>query len=528
MATALKDMAGNARKALVWSDVAPEQQALERLEAEITEIWGHINAATYRFLALVGEFDRRQGWALHGLASCAQWLNWQCGIGEVAAREKVRVARALEGLPKISDAFRRGVLSYSKVRAITRIAMPANEAELLNIAEHGTAAHVERLVAKYRWVERREDAARANGQHRERSLWFRHAEDGSMIIHAKLPAEVGALVIKAIEVAVRAVDRDEREANGGEPTGEGQQNTGWTHSNVSAETNSTSAPRVDGVGRTNGMAQANRVREADEATHEPSGSHDAFGAKRADALRLLAETYLKRESDACGSVADRFQVVVHVDQRLLAGTEATVGTERCELEDGRALALETVRRLGCDCSLVGIVEDEEGEPLNVGRKTRSIPPALQHALKARDGGCRFPGCTHTRFTEGHHIEHWANGGETKLGNLITLCSFHHRLVHEGGFGLRVTDDGLFVFTKPDGTRLAEAGRLDRHPDLFDPADEPATLPLVALNRKQGLNIDERTAGSRWIGDPMDYGWATEALCSNDNLLPSRGEKVNRL
>jgi hypothetical protein len=112
-------------------------QALERLEAEITELWGHLNAATYRFLKLVAEFDQRQGWALHGLANCAQWLNWQCGIGAVAAREKVRVANALEKLPKIADSFRRGVISYSKVRAMTRIAAPETEAELLNIAESG-------------------------------------------------------------------------------------------------------------------------------------------------------------------------------------------------------------------------------------------------------------------------------------------------------------------------------------------------------------------------------------------------------
>jgi hypothetical protein len=86
------------------------------------------------------------------------------------------------------------------------------------------------------------------------------------------------------------------------------------------------------------------------------------------------------------------------------------------------LAVETARRLSCDSSLVGIVEDDDGEPLNVGRKTRSIAPALQRALKARDGGCRFPGCGRTAYTEGHHVKHWAEGGETKLGNLVTVCS----------------------------------------------------------------------------------------------------------
>ena len=129
---------------------------------------------------------------------------------------------------------------------------------------------------------------------------------------------------------------------------------------------------------------------------------------------------------------------------------------------GPALALETVRRLGCDCTVVGIVEGRDGEPLNIGRKSRSIPPAIKRALRARDGGCRFPGCDRTRFCDGHHVKHWADGGETKLGNLVTLCGFHHKLVHEGGFGVTVTDDGVFVFTRPDGKRIPECGgRRDR-------------------------------------------------------------------
>src|SRR6478752_1134942 len=132
--------------------------ALDRLEAQITELWGHLNAATYRFLLLVAEFDRSEAYARHGLVSTAQWLNWQCGIGTVAAREKVRVARALESLPQMSALFARGEVSYSKVRAMTRVATAANESVLVGVALHGTAAHIEKLVRKYRWVERAEAA----------------------------------------------------------------------------------------------------------------------------------------------------------------------------------------------------------------------------------------------------------------------------------------------------------------------------------------------------------------------------------
>ena len=378
----------------------------------------------------------------------------------------------------ISDAFSRGELSYSKVRALTRVATAENESTLLTIALHGTATHVEKLVRKYRWVRRQHDAERAETQHRERYLdtfW----DDGALVVQARLPGEVGALVKQAIEAANAVAD----EANDPEP------DANQTQSNVSAEASAT----------------------ADEKVDRP------IGARRADALVLLARQFLAAESVDAGSTGDRYQVVVHIDHSLLSGAPADSGC--CEHDDGRALAIDTARRLGCDGALVGLVEDGEGEPLSVGRKTRAIPAAIRRALKARDGGCRFPGCTHARFTEGHHIEHWANGGETRLGNLITLCSFHHRLVHEGGFGLRVTDDGLFVFSKPDGSRFADAGRLDRHLDRLD--EQPAAaVSLMALNRELDLAIDERTARSRWIGERMDYGWATEALCSDDNLSPA--------
>lgn len=453
----------------------PRFAALERLEGEITELWGHINAATYRFLKLVVEFDAQEGWGRHGCASCAQWLNWQCGIGTVAAREKVRVARALQELPLLSEAFARGELSYSKIRAVTRVATPENEGALLNIALHGTASHVERLVRRFRKTEQLEAAFVANEQHRERYLHYRHDDDGSMIIQARLPAETGAMLLKALETAENALFDEQRALD----------------HDVSAETE---------------IPSQERVAERDE---------DTAPARRVDALCHLAEQYLGRKSvDTTG--ADRFQVVVHVDQAVLSTTDHESGPagvrpippapQRCELESGPTLAVETARRLACDAPLVGILE-REGDPLSVGRKTRSIAPALKRALRSRDGGCRFPGCGRTRFTEGHHVKHWADGGETRLSNLITLCRFHHRLIHEGGFGLRATDDGLFVFSRPDGSRIGAAGRFRGNIS----ADSSRPLPLMRMHEASGLRIDRHTARSRWQGEPMDYGLALEGL-----------------
>jgi hypothetical protein len=466
-----------------WPESSPREQSLRRLETELFELWGHVNAATYRFLELVAEFDRQQGWARHGVASCAQWLNWQCGISHGAAREKVRVARALEKLPLISDAFRRGAISYSKARAMTRIATPENEPALLNVAEHGTAAHMDKLVRKYCWVERLEDAQRAHGQHRNRYLRFAYDDDDSVLIYARLPPEVGAMVRKAIEAAVSMLDEEPAPAQSDPATPQPRMN-------VSAE-----------------------ISEV-----EPFSVDDARGAQRADALRYIADAFLARESEASGSTADRYQLVVHIDQRLLASREVSASSQppRCGIDDDHALAAETARRLACDCSLVGIVENAEGDPLNVGRKTRTITPALERALKARDGGCRFPGCGRTRFTQGHHVHHWAQGGETSLRNLVTLCRFHHRLVHEGGFGVRVTDDGVLVFTRPDGSRVGANGSVSARL-------RGDVAALVARNAERGVVIDDRTARCKWLGEQMDYGLAVEYLIGvRDRVRASGG------
>src|SRR5690606_6276450 len=141
------------------------------------------------------------------------------------------------------------------------------------------------------------------------------------------------------------------------------------------------------------------------------------------------------------------------------GTPREALPGRCELENGPALAVETAKRLACDASVVRIVEDGLGRPLDVGRKTRSIPPAIRRALQSRDAGCRFPGCTHTRFLDGHHIRHWADGGATRLSNLVLLCRHHHRQVHEGRAEVRMLGDGALRFQGPDGRALEAAPRM---------------------------------------------------------------------
>ena len=453
----------------------PTAKALERLEAEITELWGHLTAVTYRFLTLVADFDRSEAYARHGLPSTAHWLNWQCGIGMTAARAKVRVARALEHLPEVSAGFASGEFSYSKVRAITRVATPANESVLAHIARYGTAAHVEKLVRKYRWTQQRDAEKNAQSQHVNRCVHYFYDENDTFVLNARLPPEIGAIVAKALQAAGDAL----REQVQHEPRDE----------------------------RT-------ELAQHGESTLPWSALSTARAADRADALRLVADAFLAARSEEVESTSagDRFQVVIHVDQAVLAERASVAESDphRCELDAGPALALATVRRLCCDGTAVGILEGRDGEPLNIGRKSRAIPPAIRRAMLARDGGCRFPGCDRTRFCDGHHVKHWANGGETKLGNLVTLCSFHHTAVHEGGFGVTVTDDGVFVFTRPDGKRIPDSGSTMRTGPRLDETERFRGI-VARLNPDLDLKIDATTSRCKWLGERMDYSAAIEAM-----------------
>ncbi len=422
---------------------------------QILELAGHLNAANYRFLTLIAEFDRRSGWACGATQDCAHWLNWKCGIDMGAAREKVRTARALENLPQVSAAMERGEVSYSKVRAITRVATPENEHYFLQIALHGTAHHVETLVRAYRRATEAEELSREHQQQMNREVRYQWDDDGSLILKARLPAEVGALILKALDLAM-------------------------------PETSSPDVP--DPRTRPEGYIPPDSI-------DRPSMSH-----KRADALGVIFESFLANGAEAMTG-GERHQIVVHVSAETLKA-----GGGCCEIEDGPAIAAETARRLSCDASLVAIVENEKGEPLSVGRKTRSIPPALQRALNSRDQGCRFPGCTHKKYTDAHHIHHWARGGETKMSNLVTLCRFHHRKVHEGEVVVQILDDGAIRFVQPNG-------------ECFDSVSLNHTRPLgnwrqlPAIHQQAGIHIDAKTAATRWDGGPMDYGMAMDSLMS---------------
>jgi len=439
-------------------DSSPDTDRLEALEEEIVFLAAHLHAGEHRFLTLVAEYDRLRGWELGGHRSCAHWLAFRCGYRLGAARERVRAARALVKLPEIGASMSRGELSFSAVRALTRVATPENETDLLDLARGATTAQLERMVRGFKLGSRQDEADREKERFESRTFSVFPDEEGMYLVKGKLTPEIGALLMRAVEAASDSLYR----AKGPK--------------SVSAETS------------------------FQDAAH-----------RRADALGLVAERAMAagfgENAPVSGTKAERYQVLLHVDAETLK--EDGTGLGQSELEDGTRVSAETSRRISCDAAVVEIGHGRDGSVMGVGRKTRTIPPSVRRALEVRDRGCRFPGCG-LRFTDAHHIKHWADGGETKLENLLLLCNHHHRLLHEEGWKIEWWGkDRQPAFIDPRGQ--THLGRPRQAPEL--PPDPVAAL--IKQTRRRGADPDFYTAGARWKREadiPDDvYFRALEAL-----------------
>jgi 5-methylcytosine-specific restriction endonuclease McrA len=260
------------------------------------------------------------------------------------------------------------------------------------------------------------------------------------------------------------------------------------------------------------LYQKRRITAAALPLTDPAMEAPTRPQQQADALALLAETALHHELDP-GAPGERYQVVVHVDAAVLADPEQP---GQSVLEEGSHVPAGTSQRLACDASRVVMRHDAGGQIVEVGTRTRTIPPALRRALQHRDRSCRFPGCT-VRFGQGHHVRHWAQGGPTTLANLALLCRHHHRAVHEEGYRVVPGPDGALQFRRPDGRPL---------PEVPAPATVPAD-PVAALraqHAEQGLRLHAHTGLAGWLGERLDVGWAIGVLhplaTRNVRSLPS--------
>jgi hypothetical protein len=352
----------------------------------------------------------------------------------------------------IDASFAAGEISYSKVRAMTRVATPENEDFLLRIARYGTASHVEKVVGKYRSVNCKDDSEVEREQDNARKLVYYQDSDGMWVIHAKLPAEAGALVVKAIE-AIATPEQAEKQEQLQHPA-----------KDVSAETFSEAVKEEE----------PNRYQELMEHT-------------RADALARMAEHFLATADRAPQlqglKGSERCQIVLHVDINTLRQQSRAAGHvhEHCHTDNDRWISPQTAQRLCCDASVVTVLEDEQGRVLNIGRRARTVPPAISRALASRalalrDKTCRFPGCCESRYVDAHHIQHWADGGETSLDNLVTFCRYHHRQLHQGSFFVRVGKTRLeqcLIFATPGGREI-ESSLFPQFPDVSAEAFSPQT------------------------------------------------------
>ena len=418
----------------------------QRRVDELATLSAHLSAATARMVDLV--------WTMHENGDVdggelAGFLAFRCGINGREAREYLRVAEALHELPATRAAFSRGELTFTKVRALTRVATASSEERLLELAGALTASQLERALRVYRRITT--DEARAT--HELEYVDYHFEEDGSLYLRARLAAEDGTVLVKALDAARERVFERRRQE------------------------------------------RATAEREAD--AHDTSMHVDAPQRPvRVEALAEVAQAALAATGEPG---LERARLVVHVDAAALASD----GDGRSELEDGPVIAPETARRFGCDADVVAQVE-RDGQPVSVGRKRRTVPPSLRRLLEARDDQtCCFPGCERTRHLQAHHRRHWADGGETSLDNLVLLCFHHHRLVHEGGY--TVESDGA------DGIRFRNRrGVLTAN---LPPRPPPGWAgELLAENGALGLEIGPRTNQNGGY-HPFDLGAAVSAVSS---------------
>ena len=444
---------------------------VEHLEHEMLGLAGHLAAATCSFLLMVGEYDARGSWASWECLSCAHWLNWRCGVGMTAAREQVRVARRLRELPLVRATFARGEISYSKVRAITRVAHPAIEAKLVDLARWSTASQLERACSALRRcadiadaeARLRDDEERA--ELRRSMTWYHDADTGDLVVRLRIPAGAAA----------------------------------------ESFTSTIAAAVQDGHGHDDGAAE------------EP----DELECRRLDALLDLVAA----GAGTASSLAPQAEVVVHMtagpahvaDPAHIADPRHASGGEVGQRGDGggqwpaitsggQQLSLHTLEQLCCDAGVRSVLDlpslgpaapvapwSELVTSLDLGRHARFPSAALRRAVHRRDRGCcRFPGCDRRHRLHVHHIVWWERGGRTDRANLLLLCPKHHRAVHRGAWSLSGTADSP-VFRRGGEVVRPAAPQL-----------QGRLAELVDAHRRHGLDIAADGAGSHWQGDQIDW------------------------
>ena len=385
-----------------WSgepSLVPPLDSHEQVQRELEAFDAAVREQRQAHLNHLGRIlaaDRAELWFADGCPSMADWLVARYRQTAFAARSEVKVARALPNLPEIRSAYGSGWLSWAQLRALVDVATPDTDAELAVRAGGWTPSEI-------KGMRRSVSDETVEQAHADRNLqyWF-HEREPMFEMHVTLPDDEGARLMTALKRSASVVDAD-----------------------------------------------------------PISGLSYHHGVRMADALVRMASHVLATDPDH-----DRATLVVHTDVAALLNLrekdaigpigQATLA-EGAGVPPGTTIPNATLQRLACDARIQLALRDPKEGVVGVGRTTRTIPPWLARVVRARDGGCRFPDCPRTMWVEAHHIVHWADGGPTDLANLITLCGFHHRLIHHEGWTILGNPNGPVRWLTKWGHRFS------RHP-----------------------------------------------------------------
>ena len=492
-------------------------------------LWAaRLAAGEAMFLDLVGELDAREAWGGVGIKSAAHWLGWQCSLNLGTAREHVRAARALRELPLTRAAFAAATVSFSQVRALTRVATADNEASLLDIARHSTAAQLERITRGMRQATRAAETETARDAYEMRSFTYHYDDDGPLVFSGRLPAVEGAVLVTAIEAILDEMHRDAKRAPAVDGANDNDNDPDPDNNNDARDLSSNSGSlAVPTDGQSNACTRMSADRAHDHKSVpagtlfvDPTPAHQDFlpgRAVNADALTRLAETFLASKQPT-SSDPDTYRVVIRVDaDTLLDDTTGDLAT----IDNGPTLAPDTVRRLLCDTAVRAVTELADGTLLDLGRTARYPNRALRRALRHRDHGCRWPGCVQVRRLQAHHLQPWSPSGETNLENLLSLCSHHHHLAHEGGYRITRAINGRLITRAPAGWEIPTTPHLPpaRHHDLTTAITGTGTQ--TGTHTASGAVIDETTLPTLWGGEKLDLGHVIWTLLPQPGLGPDQ-------
>ena len=408
--------------------------SVDELGARIVDMSARLAAATSRWLLLVACFDARQGYVSFGLASSAQWLTHACGIAHRTAVEHVRVGRSLRQYPRLADEMGAGRLSFSQVRAISRIAGPGEHGlveDLVEAARHATVAQLEVVVRGLRTVEDNEQAT-DRGEYLNQS-W---ASDSRWRLSARLDPERGAVVAAAIEAIV---GRD-----GGSPA---DALLRLAEIGLAALADAQHPPRaLRGYERAAVVIHVEAARVPARSAEPDPDQVPVPRSAEPDQDQVTVPRSAERDQDAAP---------------LPLGDVSTVARPYARVAGGPGLPDRVVERLVCDGRIRTVVHGGVSNVLDVGRSHRLVTDRQYRALLLRQHGhCAHPGCPNTRNLHAHHRIHWIHGGRTDLDNLLLLCERHHAAHHDGQFAIGTLDAGRFGFTSATSARLLQARRVN--------------------------------------------------------------------